>query len=98
MMQHGKLCYRVSAFTATILHLTSWFIKLTSFFQAEKINEAACRIAHEVASEGNAIVCGSLSPVRSFRQGDMPATRAEFEAQLAIFKKYKVDFVLAEVS
>jgi len=28
----------------------------------------------------------------------MPATRAEFEAQLAIFKKYKVDFVLAEVS
>jgi len=75
--------------------------KLTPLFQADEINEAACRIAHEVASEGNAIVCGSFSPVKSFRQGDkgsIPAARAEFEAQLAIFKKHKVDFVLAEVS
>ncbi len=56
-------------------------------------------MAREVASEGQAIVCGSLSPVLSYARGrDMAGARREFEAQLAPFIEHDVDFVLAEVS
>ena len=58
----------------------------------------ACEIAKEVASEGDAIVCGSLSPVPEYRMGKEEAVvRREFSKQLDTFIKYEVDFVLAEV-
>ncbi|XP_002131974.2 betaine--homocysteine S-methyltransferase 1-like [Ciona intestinalis] len=69
----------------------------TVAYTTDAINEAACKIAHEVAAEGNALVCGGLSPVLSYlRERDSAKTRAEFDAQLDVFIKYKVDFVLAE--
>ena len=61
-------------------------------------NKAACIMAHEVANEGEAIVCGSLSPVTSYsRDRDVDAARKEFEDQLKPFIEHKVDFVLGEV-
>ncbi|XP_076805298.1 betaine--homocysteine S-methyltransferase 1-like [Clavelina lepadiformis] len=68
-----------------------------SSFTAEAINEAACKMAREVANEGDAIVCGSLSPVQAYVNSEgTEATRKEFERQLDVFLKYDVDFVLAE--
>uniref|UniRef100_H2ZFT2 Hcy-binding domain-containing protein n=1 Tax=Ciona savignyi TaxID=51511 RepID=H2ZFT2_CIOSA len=67
-------------------------------YSTEAINEAACRIAHEIANEGDdMLVCGGLSPVLSYgRERNMEKARAEFDSQLNVFIKHKVDFVLAE--
>uniref|UniRef100_H2YEI3 Hcy-binding domain-containing protein n=1 Tax=Ciona savignyi TaxID=51511 RepID=H2YEI3_CIOSA len=67
-------------------------------YTTDAINEAACRIAHEISKEGkDVLVCGGLSPVLSyFREKNMEKARAEFDSQLDVFIKYKVDFVLAE--
>lgn len=56
-------------------------------------------MAREVANEGDALVCGALSPVDSYCSGQgEELTRKEFRAQLDIFIEEKVDFLLAEVS
>jgi len=61
------------------------------------LNEAACKMAREVASEGDALVCGGLSPVTSFANGEgEEATRKEFQKQIKILKE-QCDFLLAEV-
>uniref|UniRef100_F7AUB9 Hcy-binding domain-containing protein n=1 Tax=Ciona intestinalis TaxID=7719 RepID=F7AUB9_CIOIN len=67
--------------------------------QTSEINEAACEIAHEIAQEGNALVCGGLTPVVSYSKGkDETIVKGEFEGQLAGFIKRKdiIDFILAE--
>uniref|UniRef100_H2YDK6 Hcy-binding domain-containing protein n=1 Tax=Ciona savignyi TaxID=51511 RepID=H2YDK6_CIOSA len=68
-------------------------------FHTSEINEAACKIAHEVALEGNALVCGGITPVLSYlhKKGDL-VIRAEFTDQLEIFiqRRDTVDFILAE--
>ena len=67
-------------------------------YQTGDFNKAACIMAHEVANEGEAIVCGSLSPVTSFSRGHgLDKVVKEFEAQLKPFIEHKVDFVLGEV-
>jgi len=69
----------------------------TKSFKTGDFNKAACIMAHEVANEGEAIVCGSLSPVTSYsRDRDVDAARKEFEDQLKPFIEHKVDFVLGE--
>lgn len=58
----------------------------------------ACRVAKEIASEEDAIVCGGLSPVPDYVMGKgETAVRKRFRDQLDTFIKYEVDFVLAEV-
>ena len=65
--------------------------------QAAKLNEDACKMAIEVASEGNALVSGGLSPVASFANGEgEEATREEFRKQIRI-QEHHCDFLLAEV-
>jgi len=69
----------------------------TKAFKTGDFNKAACIMAHEVANEGEAIVCGSLSPVTSFSRGHgLDKVVKEFEAQLKPFIEHKVDFVLGE--
>lgn len=66
-------------------------------YSTKELNDAACIMAHEVANEGSAIVCGSLSPVISYtREGDLQKARQEFERQLEPFMEHNVDFILAE--
>ena len=68
------------------------------FKQTAEINDAACKLAREVANEGDAIVCGGLSPVMAYSQGKgEEAVRLEFRHQVDIFMEHEVDFVLAEV-
>ena len=72
--------------------------KKSYLHQTGDFNKAACIMAHEVANEGEAIVCGSLSPVTSFSRGHgLDKVVKEFEAQLKPFIEHKVDFVLGEV-
>lgn len=77
--------------------LESRFKNRTQSFKSRDLNDAACKMAREVADEGDALVCGSLSPVLSYSKNrDMEAARKEFENQLQPFIDHDVDFVLAE--
>ena len=54
-------------------------------------------MAREVAAEGDALVCGGLSPVPCFANGEgEEATRQEFRKQIRI-QEHQCDFLLAEV-
>lgn len=67
--------------------------------QCRQINEAACRIAHEVADEGDALVAGGITRCPVYVQGKgKVAVQAQIKKQLEVFVKNKVDFIIAEVS
>lgn len=67
-------------------------------FQTQDINNAACDIAFDVANSGNAMVCGSIPPTKSFKQGEgKEKVQAEIRRQVEIFMSRKVDFLIAEV-
>jgi len=69
-------------------------------FTASDLNEAACRMAKEVASEnGNdVLVCGGLTHLRykNFEQRKSDYARIEFEKQLQPYIDHDVDFVMGE--
>ena len=54
-------------------------------------------MAKEVASEGGALTCGGLCPVR-YAGRDLEYARKEYAKQLQPFIDYDIDFVLAEVN
>jgi len=61
------------------------------------VNAAGCRIAREVASEGDALVAGGLSQCPTYLNGgSKAAVQAEFKIQLDEFVKNKVDFLICE--
>ena len=66
--------------------------------QCRQINDSACRLAREVASEGDALVAGSVSQTPTFLSGlGKEKTQAEFKKQVDVFVENKVDFLIAEV-
>nr|XP_026690795.1 betaine--homocysteine S-methyltransferase 1-like [Ciona intestinalis] len=68
-------------------------------YTTAEINAAACDLAYEVAQEGNALVCGGITPVLSYLQNKgEEAIREEFNGQLDVFIKRRnnVDFILGE--
>ncbi|XP_050714848.1 betaine--homocysteine S-methyltransferase 1-like [Eriocheir sinensis] len=66
-------------------------------FTCRQINEAACRIAHEVADEGDALVAGGITRCPVYVQGKgKAAVQAQIKKQLEVFVKNKVDFIIAE--
>uniref|UniRef100_A0A8D2IRG2 Hcy-binding domain-containing protein n=1 Tax=Varanus komodoensis TaxID=61221 RepID=A0A8D2IRG2_VARKO len=65
--------------------------------KGHKVNEAACKIAKEVAQEGDALVAGGISQTPSYLSGKKKAeVKAVFQKQLEIFIKNSVDFLIAE--
>lgn len=61
------------------------------------INNAACKIAHEVAAEGDCLVAGGISQTPSYLSGaGKAATQAQFQKQIDCFVENKVDFLVAE--
>ncbi|NXD74562.1 BHMT1 methyltransferase, partial [Eolophus roseicapillus] len=63
----------------------------------QKVNEAACDIAREVANEGDALVAGGVSQTPSYLScKDKAEVKAVFRKQLDIFVKKNVDFLIAE--
>ncbi|XP_069794402.1 betaine--homocysteine S-methyltransferase 1 isoform X1 [Narcine bancroftii] len=66
-------------------------------FTSNKVNEAACDIAKEVANEGGALVAGGVSQTPSYLSNKSETdVKAIFRKQLGIFVKKNVDFLLAE--
>uniref|UniRef100_H2ZQK5 Hcy-binding domain-containing protein n=1 Tax=Ciona savignyi TaxID=51511 RepID=H2ZQK5_CIOSA len=60
---------------------------------ADKINEAACNIAREVATENGALVYASVGPVADFVRGKNETdTRQSFQKLLNLYLKNKVDY------
>uniref|UniRef100_A0A5F9CPN4 Betaine--homocysteine S-methyltransferase n=1 Tax=Oryctolagus cuniculus TaxID=9986 RepID=A0A5F9CPN4_RABIT len=63
----------------------------------QKVNEAACDIARQVADEGDALVAGGVSQTPSYLSCKSEAeVKSIFQQQLAIFMKKNVDFLIAE--
>ncbi|KAL7988983.1 hypothetical protein Chor_007902 [Crotalus horridus] len=66
-------------------------------FSGQRINEAACDIAKEVAQEGDALVAGGVSQTPSYLSSKSEAeVKAIFRKQLQVFIKKEVDFLIAE--
>ncbi|XP_078071103.1 betaine--homocysteine S-methyltransferase 1 [Mustelus asterias] len=66
-------------------------------FSGQKVNEAACDIAREVANEGDALVAGGVSQTPSYLSCKSETdVKAIFRKQLDVFIKKNVDFMLAE--
>ncbi|XP_077417094.1 betaine--homocysteine S-methyltransferase 1-like [Vanacampus margaritifer] len=62
-----------------------------------QINEAACDLAREVASEGDALVAGGVSQTPSYMSCKSEAdVKAIFKKQLEVFMKKNVDFLIVE--
>ena len=64
----------------------------------EAINREACRIAKEVAAEGDALVLGGISQCPTYLSGgSKQAVQAEFRKQIKFFVEEGLDFLLCEV-
>lgn len=74
------------------------FTKIFSFYQVAEINNAACKIAREVADEGDALVAGGISQTPAYLSGlGKEAVQKEFKKQIDCFVANNVDFLIAEV-
>jgi len=63
----------------------------------EAINREACRIAKEVAAEGDALVLGGISQCPTYLSGgSKEAVQAEFRKQIKFFVEEGLDFLLCE--
>lgn len=68
-------------------------------FQGQKVNEAACDIARQVADEGDALVAGGVSQTPSYLSCKSETeVKKVFQQQLEVFMKKNVDFLIAEVN
>ncbi|KAG8131018.1 putative Betaine--homocysteine S-methyltransferase 1-like protein [Naja naja] len=66
-------------------------------FSGQRINEAACDIAKEVAQEGDALVAGGVSQTPSYLSSKSKTeVKTIFRKQLQVFMKKEVDFLIAE--
>ncbi|XP_066972846.1 betaine--homocysteine S-methyltransferase 1-like isoform X2 [Macrobrachium rosenbergii] len=66
-------------------------------FTCSQINEAACHIAREVASEGDALVAGGVTQCPSYTQGKAKeAIQSQIREQVEAFIANKIDFIICE--
>ena len=69
------------------------------YYQAEAINQAACDIAKQVASEGGALFAGGVSYTCSYAEKlGKEAVQKEYKKQVDVLMRNDVDFLIAEVS
>lgn len=63
----------------------------------EAINREACKIAKEVAAEGDALVLGGISQCPTYLSGmEKESVQAEYRKQINVFVDEKLDFLLCE--
>ncbi|XP_004586371.2 S-methylmethionine--homocysteine S-methyltransferase BHMT2 isoform X1 [Ochotona princeps] len=63
----------------------------------EAVNEAACDLAQEVASQGDALVAGSICQTSLYTQHrDETRIKKLFRSQIEVFLRKNVDFLIAE--
>lgn len=77
-----------------LLPFSLFFLEL----QGQQINEAACDLAREVASEGDALVAGGVSQTPSYLScKSEDDVKTIFKKQIDVFVQKDVDFLIAEV-
>ena len=65
----------------------------------EAINREACRIAKEVAAEGDALVLGGICQCPTYLSGmSKEEVQGEYRKQIKVFVEEKLDFLLCEVT
>lgn len=65
----------------------------------EAINREACKIAKEVAAEGDALVLGGISQCPTYLSGmEKESVQAEYRKQINVFVDENLDFLLCEVT
>ena len=75
----------------------SLFLSLSAV-QGQAINQSACSIAKEVASEGDALVAGGICQTPSYLSGKgKAAVQQEFQKQVEVFVQNDLDFIICEV-
>lgn len=88
------LCYFVYNKSGVIFN----FNLLSSVIQGAQINNAACNMAREVASEGDALVAGGVSQTPCYLQTHSEVeVKSIFKKQMDDFLKKDIDFFIAEV-
>ncbi|XP_068234768.1 betaine--homocysteine S-methyltransferase 1-like isoform X2 [Palaemon carinicauda] len=66
-------------------------------YKCSDLNNAACKLAHEVAREGDALVAGGVTQTTSYTAGKGKAfVQANIKDQVKTFMVNKVDFIICE--
>ncbi|XP_076333428.1 betaine--homocysteine S-methyltransferase 1-like [Tachypleus tridentatus] len=66
-------------------------------FTGNDINKAACKLAREVAEEGDCLVAGGLSQTPTYLSGrNKEKVQEEFRKQVKVFTENGVDFLICE--
>ncbi|XP_066972849.1 betaine--homocysteine S-methyltransferase 1-like [Macrobrachium rosenbergii] len=66
-------------------------------YKCTDLNNAACKLAHEVALEGDALVAGGVTQTPSYTNGKgKEAVQAHIRGQVETFLANKVDFIICE--
>ena len=79
--------------------MLSLILPTVFLFQGKSINQAACDLARQVASEGDALTAGSVCQTPTYLSGKSKETvQEEFRKQMDVFVANELDFVICEVS
>uniref|UniRef100_UPI00397FBA27 homocysteine S-methyltransferase family protein n=1 Tax=Salmonella sp. s54395 TaxID=3159664 RepID=UPI00397FBA27 len=71
--------------------------KAQETYSGKRINNAACKIAREVANEGDAMVAGGVSQTPTYlTTQDRALVQKEFRKQMDVFVDNNIDFMIAE--
>ncbi|XP_022246003.1 betaine--homocysteine S-methyltransferase 1-like [Limulus polyphemus] len=66
-------------------------------FTGHDINDEACKLAREVAEEGDCLVAGGLAQILTYQPGtNKEKVQEEFRKQVDVFVKNGVDFIVCE--
>ncbi|KAJ7385430.1 hypothetical protein OS493_016514 [Desmophyllum pertusum] len=96
-LRSGSDCLQTFTFYASEDKLENRGAEAAAKYGVEAINDAACKLAREVADEGGALVIGGVSPTPTFMNGlGREACIANFKKQVDVFVKNDVDFLLGE--
>uniref|UniRef100_UPI00398E3B30 betaine--homocysteine S-methyltransferase 1 n=1 Tax=Pristiophorus japonicus TaxID=55135 RepID=UPI00398E3B30 len=96
-LRAGSTVMQTFTFYASDDKLTNRGNYVEQKISGQKVNEAACDIAREVANEGNALVAGGVCQTPSYLSCKSETdVKAIFKKQLDVFIKKGVDFMIAE--
>lgn len=96
-LRSGSDCLQTFTFYASEDKMENRGCDVAKKYGVDAINDAACKLAREVANEGQALVIGGVSPTPTFMNDlGREACIANFKKQVDVFVKNDVDFLLGE--
>jgi len=96
-LRAGSDVMQAFTFYASDDKLTNRGNEAGQLYTGADINDAACKIAREVAEEGDALVAGGISQTPSYLSSHgKQSVQVEFRKQVQVFVKNNVDFLICE--